>query len=283
MNSDRYRRFNNTCIDCDESIIDRAARCRSCSAKQRLGFHRICDNCKQSFQTKRRINKHGLYFCSRQCRSEHGKIPCVECGKIFRPEHPKRGTNKFCSINCRDKYRLKNPLAGQYSPQKYICHHCGKEFTRYVSTVRNRNQVFCNMECKIDWWKGPNHTSYNSVDCVCEICGTPFIRENSKVEKNGGKYCSKACFSQSQVLPSINYYGPNWHEQRRKTRHRDKYHCKRCGKAEIDNGQRLDVHHIVPFRVFGLIDFQSANSLSNLISLCKHCHRAVEKISLIIN
>jgi predicted HNH restriction endonuclease len=40
-------------------------------------------------------------------------------------------------------------------------------------------------------------------------------------------------------------------------------------------GYSLDVHHIVPFRTFKG-DWRKANELSNLITLCRNCHRKAE-------
>lgn len=67
------------------------------------------------------------------------------------------------------------------------------------------------------------------------------------------------------------YYGPNWHEQRRKALIRDNFTCQRCfGKRD----GRLEVHHIVPFRLFR--SYIEANRLENLLTHCIRCHREVE-------
>ena len=48
-------------------------------------------------------------------------------------------------------------------------------------------------------------------------------------------------------------------------RNRDNRKCQNCGCPEIENGKKLDVHHI---------DYNRNNCHSdNLISLCVHCHR----------
>jgi len=80
--------------------------------------------------------------------------------------------------------------------------------------------------------------------------------ENSPVWKGGQLY----------------YYGPNWRQQRRNARYRDKYTCQHCGLTEVQLGKQLDVHHIVPFRKFGPKKYRQANRLRNLISLCPACH-----------
>lgn len=69
------------------------------------------------------------------------------------------------------------------------------------------------------------------------------------------------------------YYGPNWKEQRRKALERDGFKCMNCGRTQEENGKELDVHHIIPFRVFGRKRYKEANDLSNLIALCMKCHR----------
>jgi len=69
------------------------------------------------------------------------------------------------------------------------------------------------------------------------------------------------------------YYGPNWEEQRRSALERDGFKCVLCGKRREENGKDLDVHHIIPFRVFGRERYEEANDLSNLITLCMKCHR----------
>lgn len=37
-----------------------------------------------------------------------------------------------------------------------------------------------------------------------------------------------------------------------------------------------DVHHIIPFREFSLKNYEKANDVKNLVTLCKHCHPRVE-------
>jgi DEAD/DEAH box helicase domain-containing protein len=84
----------------------------------------------------------------------------------------------------------------------------------------------------------------------------------------------------ASILLRPNDYGPNWTTQRNRARARDGYQCTRCGAPEQPN-QQHDVHHLRPFREFGYIAGQNeayieANSLDNLVTLCRSCHRAVE-------
>ncbi|MEW5957509.1 MAG: Zn-binding domain-containing protein, partial [Chloroflexota bacterium] len=67
-------------------------------------------------------------------------------------------------------------------------------------------------------------------------------------------------------------YGPNWPAQREQARARDGYRCQICGAPE--RGRAHDVHHKAPFRTFA--SYRQANQLSNLITLCRPCHRRAE-------
>lgn len=82
------------------------------------------------------------------------------------------------------------------------------------------------------------------------------------------------------TIAPILSYGPNWDEQRRRTRERDDYRCRHCGRQEAP-GREHDVHHLRPFRTFdyrpGINEnYRSANELSNLVTLCPDCHRRLE-------
>jgi hypothetical protein len=90
------------------------------------------------------------------------------------------------------------------------------------------------------------------------------------------------------------YYGINWIEQKKLAREKSKGKCERCFKKY---DRLLDVHHRKPFRMY-IIDYvrknnvkrkaysevidevsKKANSLSNLICLCRSCHLSEEKKS----
>ncbi|MCB9103356.1 MAG: DUF1998 domain-containing protein [Anaerolineales bacterium] len=69
-----------------------------------------------------------------------------------------------------------------------------------------------------------------------------------------------------------NNYGPNWPRRRNQARARDGYRCQLCGAPETD--RQHDVHHKIPFRQFD--SYETANRLSNLVTLCRTCHRRAE-------
>jgi DEAD/DEAH box helicase domain-containing protein len=75
-----------------------------------------------------------------------------------------------------------------------------------------------------------------------------------------------------------NIYGPGWQKRRAEVRLRDGYRCQVCGAAE--GGREHDVHHITPLRTFqetsGMVSYERANRMENLITLCPTCHHRAE-------
>lgn len=75
-------------------------------------------------------------------------------------------------------------------------------------------------------------------------------------------------------------YGDNWPEQREKARKRDGYKCVKCGfkgkRNPFTKQWNIQVHHKRKILYFvlkdGSVDYQSANDLSNLETLCRKCH-----------
>jgi len=76
------------------------------------------------------------------------------------------------------------------------------------------------------------------------------------------------------------YYGANWYEKRQAARERDGYECVACGMSDKEHGEKygweLEVHHITPIREFE--NPENANTLENLITLCRPHHRQYESL-----
>lgn len=77
-------------------------------------------------------------------------------------------------------------------------------------------------------------------------------------------------------------YGPTWNSQRKRALLRDDEQCRRCGLDRdgcLEKYDRdLSVHHIKKFRTFD--GSGEANQLSNLITLCYHCHDRLEGLPI---
>ena len=98
--------------------------------------------------------------------------------------------------------------------------------------------------------------------------------------------CSKACrinWTRKDILseesvqldPSVRKRGANWTQQANRARQRDAYSCRLCGVSEEHLGQRLHVHHNIPYRSFRTN--VEANRLEHLISVCPYCHGKLER------
>jgi hypothetical protein len=246
-----------------------------------------CDFCGREYYGKSgRITR----FCSRNCsaQSVRKNFPkhCASCGVEFLAprSHPKQ---KCCSTKCRDDIRrvvITQP-----------CDQCGKPVTRQRLRALGLKHAFCNRECNRAWKithapRGVAHHQYKERETfTCEVCGKPFTRLASQMRQH--KFCSESCrviwqqesgYTTGEKSATWKggytfYYGPNWYSQRRKARQRDEYTCQMCGKLENTMPRQLDVHHVRPFREFGIENYREANRLSNLICYCNVCHSIVER------
>lgn len=207
----------------------------------------VCGECKQEFTARRTKDRPNPKFCSRACRNKNiaaiVDFVCPECGKVFQ-RHQSVYT-RYCSKTCAGRHS--HVVLRNRKFEDRDCTHCGK----VVGGVgRMRRRRFCDAACRSAYAEGVSRDDYLAI---------------VRAENN-------------DLRVAYGYRGPNWKQQRRNARHRDHYRCQRCGKHEDELGERLNVHHIKPFRDFGLENYKAANVLSNLISLCPFCHRHVEQV-----
>lgn len=212
---------------------------------------------------------------------------CPVCMKQFNTRH---STSKYCSRACRDEAR-KEPS----KKSVFTCKQCNKKFEDYTY----RQTSFCSRSCNAKFNKsGPRPWQKNPdffVTKPCEVCGKEFTTTRTQIERrHGGKYCSRACMGKAAskrlletggpnyqggiTKTNYKYYrGSNWDSQKRKAMKRDNKECQVCHSRGLFS--RLGVHHIKPYRFFDG-DFESANQLSNLITLCQKHHVMVEAGSI---
>lgn len=139
-----------------------------------------------------------------------------------------------------------NDIIDEYTDMSLI--ELGIKYNCSYSTIRNRlidNDVIIKSTQEI----------LNVISiCICENCGHEFegkLHTHFCPKCNDSGYCYK--------------YDKNCREQNRK---KYNWECFFCGKTEIDNGERLSVHHI---------DYnknQGCNETPDwkLVPLCKKCH-----------
>ena len=138
---------------------------------------------------------------------------------------------------------------------KKACIICGKEFAYRPGKKR----ICCSRQCR---------EKYDTKILNCLHCGTAFKVIRSKVQK----YCSHICYSQSNRQDNLprKRRGSNWNTIRRRFK-RNPCLCQMCDKE-----MATDLHHIMPYKYFNG-DFERANHASNLVALCKSCHRRAER------
>lgn len=173
------------------------------------------------------------------------------------------------------------------------CDYCGEQFNRKPSQIKKYKHNFCCRNCKGNWQKGQKKPEQVTGDWYpCEVCSTKVWRTPATLRDH--VFCSTTCQRQFFPHPRLgvkglsgennpswkggykNYYGSSWHFSRSQARKRDNHSCQRCGKTKGQIGKEPDVHHIIPFREFGIERHKEANKLSNLICLCRSCHVQVE-------
>ena len=210
-----------------------------------------CRYCNSPFEVIK-SQKDVVHYCCKECRLADGWIPsdpskhsifvCEWCGQEF--EEWTYRQPRFCSNQCRSEFAARQPKPSTIKPEIHItriCKSCGKEYETTTHQVRLRGSNFCSPECR---------DADNGMR----------MRGDGNPNYNGGH---------------IDDYGPNWCSQKRKARKRDRYICQCCERKKRKGERALDVHHIVKAKLFNG-DFESANHLSNLITLCRQCHALVE-------
>lgn len=239
------------------------------------------------------------------------EVICDQCGEIYREPQCSAERSRFCSNECQAEWRSESGhFVGETNPRQYAsstveveCAWCGHEKTVYRSRFEENERHFCDQRCQGDWYSenriGEDTPNWNGgrVELTCGSCDGTYLEKRHRTERS--KCCSKECLREwrsenysGENAPRwkggyVGYYGPNWYTQREKARERDGYECRICGMGDEDHteeyGKELPVHHIDPFRTFkpfeSVEDYERANSLDNLITLCDPHHHEVEQIT----
>ncbi|WP_281249193.1 HNH endonuclease [Acuticoccus yangtzensis] len=142
-------------------------------------------------------------------------------------------------------------------PNYELCLHCRRVF---VSSPSN-HQRYCNRDCL---------RSAKSVERTCVTCGAGFRIPRSILSgrtNSSGRFCSRPCYERHLCRTTrTKGYGSRWTAIRREALRRTPF-CASCGTT-----RHLQVHHIIPFRL------TRDNSQTNLIPLCRACHKRVEVV-----
>lgn len=193
-----------------------------------------------------RLKKVKNVYCRKECKAKHeSKITsqriikvCPICKNVF--DTTARKNKVFCSWKCFSNHNANGGRAAIVADKRVIikCCSCSKDVSIPVCRKEYSKNIFCSVKCRAKYILGKNNPA--------------FIHGLGR-----------------RIL-----YGRNWTSQRRKAINRDNHQCQNCGK-KYDKPRSLHVHHIIPAVLFKN-DYEAANDLSNLITLCIKCHEIAE-------
>lgn len=118
---------------------------------------------------------------------------------------------------------------------------------------------------------------WGRIEIPCDNCGKIVVKIRKHFKKQKKHFCNEEChFQYKEKVAEYFYfnYGRSWRKAQKKARQRDKV-CQFCKKYPED--RQLHVHHIIPFKKFGVSRHKEANNLSNLICYCPSCHKFIEE------
>ena len=238
----------------------------------RKARERICLVCGTAFDPHGSESK----FCSQACAHHSQKrqieLICKECGKAFSVKRTHR-YQKFCTARCREQFNAAQPE----KRETRVCLGCGKDFECYI----NRSTRYCSRKCALSAPKD------GIVTLTCQECGSPYQVSRFFATKRSSRWCSRECMGagmsklkRGALNPNyrgvtVRYRGANWRHQSHLARIRDGNRCQVCHKKIGRKPHDYGVHHIGPYREFNG-DWEKANDLSNLVTLCTSCHTKVE-------
>jgi len=181
-----------------------------------------------SEETRRKMSK---------AKDKHAKrkVNCKYCNKEFVAYRSviESGVGIFCSIKCKGKYQTELNKANIL---KTKCSYCGKEITITPSRMKARTNLFCSVKCNAKW-KSENLTKEKSYLWRGGISFKPYCEKfNNNLKERVRTFFGRCCYL--------------------------------CGKNEMENGKKLDVHHV---------NYQKMACCSEeirplFVPLCTSCH-----------
>jgi hypothetical protein len=233
---------------------------------------------------------------------------CDYCG-LGREELVSQNNNQqnwFCSKTCKNEWQATNVVGKQHHQYKRVsseCSWCSEPMKVIPSVYNDRSDIFCDTDCAGKWYSenrvGVRAPGYDGGQrqVTCQECGDMYKVKKARIAET--RFCSLDCLGATRMIemrgennPNYNperldETGPNWLEQRRKRIQKDEGQCVACGitmkQHKQENGMELDVHHIFPrymFKETSGLDYEAANELSNLRTMCRSCHKRWEGIQL---
>lgn len=235
----------------------------------------VCPTCDRSLSTLAGVRQHHAKV--------HGEsLPNRTCSGCGEPFYDPKSRRVFCD-SCNPNAGIHNGNWGGGKTQG-VCVRCESKFEYYQSDKPGRYCPTCVEEAD-DFLGDPFRKDAERISKQCKQCSTGMSVLQSDIDWGTGVFCSHSChskwMSENRIGPEHHQweggplrYGGRWWSVRRRALKRDDYSCQNCGRGRTELGQEPDVHHIRRVRDFD--DPEDAHFLSNVVCLCRPCHRRVE-------
>ena len=112
---------------------------------------------------------------------------CPECQEEFLALETeiRRGSGKFCSISCYNKYRAKHGVPSRHKRTWLRCLECGKEYWVHNARIRKQKRYgetkFCCNECRYSYWKKHGTPIYRPPGLPASAYGFPELKRSQRV------------------------------------------------------------------------------------------------------
>lgn len=184
-------------------------------------------------------------------------VICGDCGTEFtvrkdtRPEVCRR-----CAGSRGGRSHASKPISERWREGVSHCAHCKKPIRKSLG------HTYCSVGCRKE---------SSRISRTCKQCKTEFKVYRSALSGKtnaSGNFCKRPCYEQWLCQTDrVKGRGSRWRSIRNDAVRRQPF-CAMCGRAK-----RLQVHHIVPYRL------TRDNRQVNLVPLCAKHHKFVESIT----
>lgn len=228
-------------------------------------------------------------------------IVCEYCGQSVKRPASINGPPRFCSRDClsanwlqKTEERIGEPLCAalyrlyvlEERSYRYICSCLGlnnrtvaKYLRKYGIEPRHGSDAI-----RTQWIANPERRKQQGKRFQSMMSGQPSwsagltkhdhagLMKISQSKQGNKNPMFGRCGSLHHLWQGgkLWWRGKDWNDIKEQARKRDNYRCQHCAISDIECiqlfGAPLQVHHIVPYRL------SYDHSLSNLKTLCNHCH-----------
>lgn len=137
------------------------------------------------------------------------------------------------------------------------CLHRGLRYPISSSAARLARPRYCSRACR---------SQAVRIARICQACGVCFKVPRGALSGRtnaSGDFCRRRCYEQHlRRAERVSGRGSRWRVHRQEAIRRAPF-CALCGRL-----RNLEAHHIIPFRL------THDNTQTNLIPLCKSCHKS---------